>query len=146
MKRSLQNVRTSILFILSFLFFEVSVASNNVSLPPCPVLPPIPVVASDGSVYFVYKDIGHDSSTFEDAKNRSKPWATIQTGVAALRARDTFVTGFRDIALNNYDLREGSPAINRGCIIGVAEGIHRRPRELNASDIGAFEYLPGTSQ
>lgn len=51
--------------------------------------------------------------------------------------------GFVDIMRKDYGLREGSSAINKGCGIGVAKDISSKPRELNAPDIGAVDYVPG---
>lgn len=91
MKATIHLVCVFFLFIFSLLFLPISDASDNVSLPSLPNIPSAPKVISNGSVYFVNKNIGRDSFTLEDAKNRLKPWATIQRGVSALRAGDTLV-------------------------------------------------------
>jgi hypothetical protein len=48
--------------------------------------------------------------------------------------------------VNDYGLRKGSQAINKGCGRGVAKDINSKTRKLNVLGLGAFECFPVKSQ
>ena len=50
--------------------------------------------------------------------------------------------GFKKASNNDYQLTSTSPGVNRGCALGVKVDIKNNKRNIDAPNIGAFEYIP----
>ncbi|MDH5189879.1 MAG: right-handed parallel beta-helix repeat-containing protein [Gammaproteobacteria bacterium] len=111
-----------LLFLLFLLLFKISEASQNINIPPFPDIPSVPDVISNGSTYFVNKDIGRDSYTLEEAKNNLTPWASIQRGVSAIGPGDILIISGADSPYSEQVKIDITGSLDKWTTIKGAEG------------------------